>query len=398
MRSAWASTWWAPMAAWLACCAPLAAGFPWEGLFRRIDADPNKDYRLTPDQGPWLIMAATFSGGADGDPRARAEARAQARELVYELRSRYKMEAYTYEVNFRELYHGAPPPAVDGGGRPIHNQYRRQPGHEIAVLVGNYTSIDDPAAQRDLRRIKEITPETLDIQKRLESGKGRTYQQLAGWRLMQKTADLQALQEQVRRKAGTDRVRVRSESRQWGPMGSAFLTRNPLLPDDQPGPAVVDKFVYEMNRHVQYSLLDCPARYTVKVATFTGKSVVDPREIRAIQRGEQQLDSRLEQAAIRAHELTVALREKGYEAYEFHDRLASIVCVGSFDSIGVSLPDGTLQLDPRIQQVIVKFAPDVSTGGAPKTLLGIPFDVRPIPVYVPKRSLGADYAKGSSSR
>ena len=28
------------------------------------------------------------------------------------------------------------------------------------------------------------------------------------------------------------------------------------------------------------------------------------------------------------------LREKKYEAYEFHDRQTSIVCVGSFDAIG----------------------------------------------------------------
>ena len=45
--------------------------------FKRIDADPNKSYPLTAENGPWLIMAATFSG---------EKAREQAQELVYELR------------------------------------------------------------------------------------------------------------------------------------------------------------------------------------------------------------------------------------------------------------------------------------------------------------------------
>ena len=41
----------------------------------------------------------------------------------------------------------------------------------------------------------------------------------------------------------------------------------------------------------------------------------------------------------KAHKMTVALRAKGYEAYEFHDRYASIVTVGSYDR-----PD-----DPRLR-------------------------------------------------
>ena len=30
--------------------------------------------------------------------------------------------------------------------------------------------------------------------------------------------------------------------------------------------------------------------------------------------------------------------------------------------------------------------------GSPQTLAGIPFDVQPVPVFVPKRSVAADYS------
>jgi len=46
------------------------------------------------------------------------------------------------------------------------------------------------------------------------------------------------------------------------------------------------------------------------------------------------MKSELEAAAEKAHRLAKALRMKGYDAYEFHDRYASIVTVGSFNSAG----------------------------------------------------------------
>ena len=50
---------------------PLLALLP----FRMIDADPNKSYTLTPENGPWVIVASSFAGNG---------AEQQARELVYE--------------------------------------------------------------------------------------------------------------------------------------------------------------------------------------------------------------------------------------------------------------------------------------------------------------------------
>jgi hypothetical protein len=91
---------------------------------------------------------------------------------------------------------------------------------------------------------------------------------------------------------------------------------------------------------------------------------------------------------------------KGYEAYEFHDRYASIVTVGSFDSVGTPRADGKIEIDPRVHDTIRKFgASQVKVmekpSGAmmPKSLVGIPFDIQPIPVLVPKRSISRELAR-----
>ena len=104
----------------------------------------------------------------------------------------------------------------------------------------------------------------------------------------------------------------------------------------------------------------------------------------------KKLPSRLEEAAVKAHDLTLALRQKGYEAYEFHDRFASMVTVGSFDSPGTRRPDGKIEINPKAHQIIKTFGPDPLTG-QPREILGIPFDVQPVIVVVPKRSFAADY-------
>ena len=103
----------------------------------------------------------------------------------------------------------------------------------------------------------------------------------------------------------------------------------------------------------------------------------------------KEVDSQLAEAALRAHELTEALRIKGYEAYEFHDRYASIVTVGSFDSVGWPRADGVTELDPRIKGIIDQFGADRKAGTTgtpvPKQIIGIALDSQPRVVHVPRR-------------
>ena len=185
-------------------------------------------------------------------------------------------------------------------------------------------------------------------------------------------------------------------------MGHAFLTTNPRLPREYFVPKGLDPFVVELNRdrNIEHSLMDCPRKYSVRVATFTAKVVVKPSEIRDIELGGR-LDGGLEQASDNAHKLTGALRRKGWEAYEFHDRKSSIVTVGSFDSVGTRRPDGTIDWHPAMQKIINKFGAGRSTAGGAltgamqlKDLGGIPFDAQPAPIEVPQQPIGASYGRG----
>ena len=300
-------------------------------------------------------MACSFSG--DG-------AEQQAETLVLELRKRYKLPAYTHRVRFD--FSDAGERGIDRYGAPIRMRYRGGTElKEIAVLVGDYPAVDNPNAQKTLYRLKYTHPKCLGI-----GGERGTNQSLAGWRMMQKQAQdwLSGRKKKKKRK---------------GPMGHAFITTNPALPKEYYVPKGIDSLELEMNKNVKYSLLDCPGKYTVQVAKFTGKVILNQGEIREIQNGGK-MESGLARAALKAHRLTKALRILGYEAYEFHDRRTSIVTVGSFNSVGTPRGDGKIEINPRIHKLMKKMVKH-------KAVIGIPLDIHPIPILVPKRSIAADY-------
>jgi hypothetical protein len=161
----------------------------------------------------------------------------------------------------------------------------------------------------------------------------------------------------------------------------------------------LDPFVADMNKNVEHSLLDCPGKYSVQVATFRGQVVIKQSEIEAIQNGNQEFKGDLAEAAMKAHTLTEALRMKGYEAYEFHDRYASIVTVGSFDTAGTPRADGKTEINPKIYKIMQIFGakPVDVLGQVPnnaipmscKELASIKFDIQPIPIQVPRKSISA---------
>ena len=171
-------------------------------------------------------------------------------------------------------------------------------------------------------------------------------------------------------------------------MGKAFVARNPLLPKEfftRPG---LDPFVLNMNKRADYSLLTNPSLYTVRVASFRGDSLLN---ISADAIKKYQVTNKLVQAAENATRLVTMLRSQGREAYVFHDRHESIVTVGSFSAVGSPRADGKIELDPKILQIMQTYGAQRQTlpggnqfGLKPKTLKGIPFDVQPIPVVVPR--------------
>ena len=345
--------------------APAAP--PWSALipFRRVDADPNNRYYLTVENGPWMVLAASFSG---------AGAEQQAHDLVLELRGRYKLQAYVHKKHYDYT------DEVEGLGWDkygVQKKMRHVQSAEfdaVAVMVGNYPSVDDSDAQEALDEIKYATPECLDISKNKSST-----QRFAGLREFQK------------------RFFSDKEKRQMGPMRMAFLTRNPLIPKEQFELGGLDKFVLSMNDGVQHSLLDCPGKYSVKIATFRGVVTQDPKTIERFQSGAK-LPSKLAEAAEYAHQLTMALRKMNIDAYEFHDRYESVVTVGSFDWVANPSPDGRDQMNPAVHQVIEKFKaqPKRLPGKAaaelqPRIIAGAPCDIQPVPIMVPGKTASSAF-------
>ncbi len=359
---------------------PIQAAPPWMQMvrFRKTEAVADKTYSLTGDKGPWMIMAATFRG-----PNAARD----AQQLVFELRRDHSLPAYTYSkvFDYSQSFVGR---GVDQRGNPKRMRHQLNDRiQEVAVLVGDYASAEDPQAQRDLKTIKSAQPASL-------SGSGKqTSQSFAKFREMQ------------RKLLGN-----KTKNPDSAPMRLAFITANPLLPDQYFRPKGVDRFVERLNSDKRFSLLECPGNYTVRVATFSGVVAVNPKNIAAIEEQGQLSQSRLEDGAAKAHRLTVALRAKGYEAYQFHDRNSSVVTVGSFYQPPQQRPDGSILYEPAVQDAIYRFgakrkarqpnafgAPAAAPSIQPETLLKIPFDVHPTLIEVPKRSVAADYAHRPSA-
>jgi hypothetical protein len=362
--------------AWLLlCCAltlasDLAAAPPWRQLavFKRIDADPDKRYPLTEENGPWTIMAVTFSG---------KQAAEEAQALVYELRKHYKLPAYTFEMklDFSKPFEGRG--VNQYGGAKIMKHLRDIKTREIAVLVGDYNSVDDPGAQETLKLLRYAQPECL----KLENDKS-TSRTLAALREIHKTI-----------------LAPGNDWKERGPMGHAFISTNPLLPPEYFVPKGLDPFVVRLNEPLEYSLLKCPGKYSVQVAMFTGTFVQTQSESEL--KKAMNLPSKLEEAEQKAHLLTLALRKKGYEAYEFHDERSSVVTIGSFDTLGNDGPNGQIELHSSIVKIMETFGAQkkaaepggrVAAVGMPKTINTsegrIPLDIQPVPVEVPKKSVG----------
>lgn len=352
----------------LSALAPAMAA-DWRKLVpfaKHVEADARKDYELTDQHGPWLILCASFSG---------SEGEQQAQDLILELRKRYQVEAFKH----RRTYDFTKPVVGLGvsrqGGPKIMRHRQHERFAEIGVLVGHYQSVDDPSLARSLQRIKHLRPESLDFNSRNGSS-----QRFVGLRDLYR------------------RISPAEEKRTKGPMGNAFVTRNPLLPAGYFAPKGVDSLVVKMNKGVKFSLLKNPGRYTVKVATFRGNSSFKPSDaVQPIRRGSQ--PTKLELGAERAHRLTESLRARGVEAWEFHDRYESMVTVGSFDSQGEELPNGAIEINPAMLTVIRTYGPIKTPVGngyqgiKPRSEAGIPFDVQPMPMEVPRASIAADYAR-----
>ncbi|MGI9471293.1 MAG: hypothetical protein ACR2NZ_07180 [Rubripirellula sp.] len=333
-------------------------------MFQRTpsaEADPAKTYELSEEDGPWLILASNFVGEGS---KQRAE------RLVLEIRDDLGLPAYIYREKFD--FTGT----IDRDTRTSKavryaNRYEYD---AYAVLVGEYDSVAHPDLERDLEAIRTAKPKVYQDSEDIATETDRSNPVTTV-------------------KAITDKLLKARRGRPRGPMGHAFVTRNPILPEEYFASPTVDSFVHQLNEGLEFSLLKCDGKYTVVVKTFEGLgTIVDGKKDKDFQPSVSRLDKYASDAA----KMTNKLRAQGVEAYQFHDRFRSLVTVGSFESLGRELPDGKFEYATEIRKVMRKFSafnvppelarqvPAGSKGIASNNVAMIPFDVEPTPIAVPK--------------
>lgn len=348
-------------------------------MFRKKQQVGKQALGLKAEHGPWLILAATLSG---------EDAKRKATALATEIRTSLKLPSYILEKTFdnsgvlgstTQLVN-----EVDGSTTQYRawTQYANGEREQVyAVLVGDFTSTEDPRIAQTLNIIRTAQP--LALGGGAAKGSGNPSQADSSNWLVQKYRSLIW--------SRTDR----ELNQKKGPMGAAFVTRNPLLPDDFFQTAnKVDKFVEGLNKQVQYSLLDCKGRFTVRVASFYGYAATDlgnkaPNKL-------NNTSDALDKAAERANKLTLALRAQGAEAYQFHDRFGSYVTIGSFDHLGREVGNGGFEYTSEMVALMERYCgyrvidvKDPRTGALSrrtslKSLDKIPFDAEGKPMAVPR--------------
>ncbi len=379
-----------------------AAAPPWAQFvpFRRAappvrtaSAATEIDFSLTERHGPWMVMCTSFVDKIEDDGQTTT-GEAQAEALVRELRSKHRLNAYIFRQRFDFSQTEKGLGVNRFGGEKKMKAMRPREFDEIAVMVGDFHSVNDPALDAALKAIKNLNPKCM-----ARPGGGNQAQQ-------DQTQHFSARFSDFYRKL---MLKPDDPRRNRGPLGRAFVTRNPLLPEEYFVAKGLDPLVVDMNKNLPNSLLRNPKKYTVKVATFRGVDTMKPKEFEKLT-SETKGNSKIDEAAEKANKLCTALRKQGVEAYEFHDISESIVTIGSFNSVGEERADGKTEINREVHAIMEKYKAELVTtsqlagqGMMPKSIKGcdyngkpINFDAQPMPVEVPRQSLAANYNSTNS--
>ena len=373
-----------PAAILVACCLTTfvthcdAQGFR---LFRRNQQQqPKVAYHLDENSGPWLIMCASFDGMHGKQDAAR---------LAEELSTKFKnVYVYHRQVDLGKKLankgRGFAKPKAGGKEnvparemKPVNGSQVRD---EYAVLIGDFAKIDDASAQRALAEVKRLQPQSLQ-----HLAQGNEDSTLASARMRAQSDAIFGTENSNGWKA------MNNQSIQAGqPLKFAFLMANPLLSETYFSSQRIDPYIIKINTGLPNSLLNNKKKYSVKVASFSGKTIVKKNDIDRL-RNARPSDS-LMKAEQRASILASYLRKKGFEAYEFHDRYESYVCVGGFDWVSKEV-GGVKQPNPEVEKIVRTFRGRSTANGVvfhgyklPGKLLsaGITCDSNPVTVTVPK--------------
>jgi hypothetical protein len=286
-----------------------------------VDPDMNRDIEVTPAQGAWMVLVTSYSG---------PDAPTMARQMVTVLRGpKYNQPAYVFNYGDKERRKEEERErAAKEQQQRLLEQMKQQFGdnvsfgkytiarhhvqQQVGVLIGGYADMD--AAHRALEGIRKLDPKALVDPTGLNGVKldRRIFIKPDG-------------------KSG--------EARPVNPFQTAFVVRNPTAPQ-QANPQA-EKFdlavLRRLNQGESYSLLNCTKPITLVVAQYSLPAPLEKRgkdnSILGKLHASNNQQSDVDPAAVPAHCLAEWLRKGNIEAYVLHTKYASIVTVGSYDSL-----------------------------------------------------------------
>ncbi len=318
----------------------------------RIDATKGRQYKITKQHGPWMIMVASFSQPHEQSRQDGKTPREAADELVFALRKK-GIPAYAFQL--AEVAESIKTTDRTGRNRTASLRSRQE---NISVIAGNYTAVDERKGQQTLKYIKQLDLDALNLD---------------SWK-----KDL----------------RFRPTPGKPKPFSGAFLTLNPMLSPEEVAERKRDPLLLKLNSG-DFSIMDNAGKYTLVVASLRGRSITQSSNRDT---DDFKITGSLDDAAERAWKVASILRDgsfqKGsqqqgrtFEAYVYHTRYESFVTIGSFD----------LENDPRIAQLYKLFGAKsqvaqngrsfttgesiVIPGNPPETFV---FDPKPRLIPVPK--------------
>lgn len=256
-------------------------------LAEKIDATKGKKYELGQQHGPWMIMVASLS---EPPPESRVEGpdmKEAANSLVLELRKK-GIPAYIFEQKEKI----EPLSTFQREGKIVRREIKSK-DNRICVVAGNYASSEDRVAQKTLNWIKGFNPKEFSEHAVFHPTPGRP-----------------------------------------GPLSGAFLTINPMLSAEEVMQRKGDPLLVRLNAGRRDSLLTNPGKYTLVVASFRGKA----QFVSKSNDEEFEISRSLDDAGHHAEILCHALRDctlhygRKFDAFVWHERDRSLVCVGSFDT------------------------------------------------------------------
>lgn len=309
--------------------ASLALSIPAAGqqsLFQlpaqRQTGESKEDFPLTEQPGPWMVKVCSFSGTGS---------LAYANLVARELREKHKIDAYTYRYRAEGSDDRPTKEFLDAFEkryqvRPRVGVLNTRPPENWVVLAGDFDAADSADAQRMMKKIKRIETKAipLDVWKEQRPGK--------------------------------------PDASYARPYTNPILIRNPLGPK-----AMADgidnetaKMLLALNAEEPLSVYNNAAPLTIMVKQFQGKAVFEKKNQKKDWKESLFGDKNtLEKAGHDAILLADHLRKLGVEAYVFHGKFASVVCVGGyqersdprlthdFQKLG-EIQLGELRLEPQI--------------------------------------------------